>query len=78
MPEPRQPDLFAPLYLGARVELFHQVRDGQTAWFAQAVETTPTGRPKIVDGKIALVGGLAGPFPSSEAARKAIDLRRKP
>ena len=78
MREPRQSDLFAPLYARARVELYHSIRDGKTVWWAQAVETTPTGRPKIIDGRIALVGGMEGPFESSEAARKAIDLRRRP
>jgi hypothetical protein len=67
-----QSDLFAPLYARTRIELFHSIRDGKTVWWAAAVETTPTGRPKIVDGKIAWVCGVEGPFPSSEAARRAI------
>ncbi len=71
-----QSDLFAPLYLRTRVEIYHSVKDGKTVWWSAAVETTPTGRPKIIDGKIAWFGGIEGPFESSEAARRAIEGRK--
>ena len=74
-----QPDLFPPPDTRTRVELFHTIRDGKTAWFAASVETTPTGRPKIEDGRIAWACGLEGPFPSSDQARRAVESRgRKP